>query len=152
MNSKNSQVKPVLWKVQVWIHRCPLESGECEVLLLQTTAERGKLWQPVTGWVDPSEPLAKAAQREAEEETGWRFEGEPHALNLEFDFTGRWGPAREAVFELRAPAAANVSAFSPVLDPSEHMDWKWVDATRALAWVPHESQRQALECLIAKFS
>jgi len=136
------------WKIQVWVYRRS-PCGKLEILLLQTTAERGNYWQPITGWVEPGESLEVAARREAEEETGWSFPSSPLSLDLEFSFKGRWGAAREKAFALEAGLNG---AAEPRLDSSEHLAWKWIAAAQALSELPFDSQKRALERLIEKFA
>jgi 8-oxo-dGTP pyrophosphatase MutT (NUDIX family) len=126
-------------KVQVWIHCAD------RVLILRTHARRGGFWQPVTGSVDPGEPLEGAALREACEETGLEFLEAPRPLGFSFRFTSRFGPAEEHVFTLVAPESPTRSWPEVRTDPSEHDEARWVLPDEALGLMRFESNRKALE-------
>jgi dATP pyrophosphohydrolase len=132
-------------KVQVWIHRTGPEG--LQVLLLRTTPERKSQWQPVTGSVNSGEALEIAALREAEEETALDFlPASLRPLGLEYVFDGRWGRARETVFAIKSNPSGPQD---PVLDPAEHVDYRWVKAQEALKLLPaFDTQRESLKRLI----
>ena len=134
-------------KVQVWIVN-RTSTGD-RVLLLKVIPKRGGGWHPITGSVEPEEVslpngYAIAARRETEEETGIKSSlGQWVDLNLEFEFDGRWGRAKEHAF------AFILSEYKGkiVLDPSEHLEMKWVPIGSAAGELGFESQRSALEAV-----
>ncbi|MGZ3699103.1 MAG: NUDIX hydrolase, partial [Bdellovibrionota bacterium] len=128
---------------QVWIYA--QERGNLRVLLLKTIPKRGAFWQPVTGGVEPGESFEAAALREAREETGFAFGGQPEDLGYTFEFESQWGAATEETFALQAPGASE-----PTLDPSEHSEYAWMSPEQALERTQFESNREALKKLIQK--
>lgn len=118
------------------------ESPEKKVLLFKVTEKRGGFWQPVTGKVDPGESFLEAALREAEEESGFRFDRTPQYLGLEYEFDGRWGPAVERAFFL---PIYSESPPSPTLDPKEHVEFKWFSPEEALQMVQFPNNREAIK-------
>lgn len=125
-------------KVQVWI----FDAAARKVLLLKLNRKRGGFWQPVTGGVEPREPSALAAAREAFEETG--FQGRPRPTGYRFKFEGRWGPASEIVYALKLKHAAR----APKLDPDEHTQARWVTPTQARRLVKFDSNRKGLQAAL----
>lgn len=139
---------PPKLKVQVWIYR-EKAPGALEVLLLLLKPERGGFWQPVTGGVEKGEKLSEAALREAQEETGLDYDHDPVSLNYQFRF---YSPkfereCEEHAFALAAPASGKVT-----IDPHEHVDFKWVVATEAVAQLKHPSNAEALKLLLTRKS
>jgi 8-oxo-dGTP pyrophosphatase MutT (NUDIX family) len=117
-------------------------SSEKKVLLFRVTEARGGFWQPVTGKVEDGESFAAGALREAEEETGLRFERQPQYLGLEYEFAGRWGPAVERAFFLPIYSA---ELPRPTLDPKEHVELEWVTPEEALRRVKFPKNREAIQ-------
>ncbi len=111
-------------------------------LLLKRLTARGGDYQPVTGGVEPNEPVLLGAQREVFEETGFRAEdGSWEQLEAINDFESPWGPAREYnfLFSLKNTASCEVK-----LDSSEHMDFLWTrDAALVNRELIHPPQRKA---------
>ena len=133
-------------KVQVWIYSRD-SRGEVHVLLLKTISERGGFWQPVTGGVEEGESPDAAASREAVEETGLPFKGDPKALNYEFSFDGRWGKARESVYAYELPKDAH-EKLKPRIDPTEHTAYRWLPASQADALLRFDSNKEGLRRLL----
>lgn len=117
-------------------------SPEKRVLIFKVTEARGGFWQPVTGKVEAGESFAEGALREAEEETGFRFERQPQYLGLEYEFDGRWGPVVEQAFFLPIHAPAPPS---PTLDPKEHVAFAWVTPEEALKRVKFPNNQEAIK-------
>jgi 8-oxo-dGTP pyrophosphatase MutT (NUDIX family) len=113
------------------------------ILVLKLTEKRGAFWQPVTGGVEEGETFAQAALREAEEETGLKFERQPQYLGLEYEFEGQHGPAVERAFFL--PVYGGEKPPTPRLDPREHTEYRWVLPREAAALVKYPANRQAIE-------
>lgn len=118
------------------------ESPEKRVLLLRVRDDRGGFWQPVTGSMDPGETYAETALREAEEESGFRFERQPQYLGLEYEYQGRWGPAVERAFFL--PIYGGAKPPTPTLDPKEHQEFRWVSPEEALRLVQFPHNQEAI--------
>ena len=137
-----NEPKRIQRKVQVWI--VSEDAGEDRVLLLRTGPDRGSYWQPVTGSVEEGESDADAALREAAEETGIRFQGEPQAIGYEFDYNGRWGLAHEVCYVLTVEGCPEVR-----IDPKEHVRSRWVDLHEAMGMLHFETNREALDRLLA---
>ena len=131
-------------KVQVWmIHRD-------SVLLLKVVKDRGGGWHPITANVDTGEELLACAHREVLEATGVRPDaGTWPPIDFKFEYEGRWGRAREHVFALvlsDRPSKIRI-------DPSEHVDQKWVkieDATDALGFEPQKQALEKVKCTLLK--
>ena len=115
-----------------------------KVLLLKLIPARGGFWQSVTGRVDPGEDFLDAAAREAQEETGLRFDRQPQFLGLEYEFVGKENvPMRERCFWL--PIVGGDEPPTPTIDPSEHTEFRWVDPAEAVALVKFPGNKQAIE-------
>jgi 8-oxo-dGTP pyrophosphatase MutT (NUDIX family) len=118
------------------------QSAEKMVLVFRLTEARGGFWQSVTGKVEAGESFLEGALREAEEETGFRFERAPQYLGLEYEFDGRWGPAVERAFFLPIYAAQPPT---PTLDPKEHVEFRWVAPEEALKLVKFPNNQEAIK-------
>ena len=132
-------------KVQVWIHAAQ------SVLMLRLISDRGGYWQPVTGWLDPGESLEAAAKREAFEETGLQFTGEPRSLKYDFRYVGKWGNAHEFGYELEAALAPNGDLPKVTIDPKEHVEYEWMPLKKAMSLLKHPAHQQCLS-LLAKLT
>jgi lipoyl(octanoyl) transferase len=116
------------------------------VLLLRRTPERGGIWQPVTGRLEPGEPPERAAGRELLEETGAGAPVEPlgyeHDFALEPPMAVRFGGGlklvRETAFRAMLP-----EGFSPRLS-GEHAEWAWFQPAEAESLLPYPGLRKAL--------
>ena len=131
-------------KVQVWI-----VSAEKRILLLQTTAERGGYWQPVTGGVESGESHLEAAIREANEETGMTRDllRGCRALGAECVFDGRWGQAHEVCFGIVLPALPDGRDPVVLWDPREHQGARWVSVSEVESLLTFESNRMGFIAL-----
>lgn len=139
-----------VWKrpesVLVVVHA---EDGQ--VLLLQR-ADDPEFWQSVTGSLERGESPAQAAQRELREETGLvRAPRDLQTTNV-FEIRGRWRERyapevthnREHVFAVCLPGPVDV-----ILDPAEHLDWRWLPAQSALTQAASSTNRAAIRQLSA---
>jgi 8-oxo-dGTP pyrophosphatase MutT (NUDIX family) len=143
-----------LRKIHTWIRHLNAE-GVLQVLLFKTVADRGSQWQPVCGWVEDGETPAKAALREAWEETGLTFPAgvEAQPVGYSFEFTSRWTGEHAnplvldegfslSLSEERLPRIPNIS-----LDPEEHVAARWYTYEKAMELLFHESHKNSLKTL-----
>lgn len=110
-------------KVQVVIFT-KNDAGVKSFLLLKTNERRGLFWQSVTGSVEKDEDFEQAAFREVEEETNCKKQNVIKHLDLDmdFEFDDQWNDhVHEKVFAFEVDAN-----FELRLDPSEHIESKWV--------------------------
>lgn len=136
-------------KVQVWIYQ---RHREPRVLIFKTTPKRGDFWQPVTGGVEAGETYAEAALREAREESGHEFGGAPEDLEHSFEFDGQWGAAEECAFALNwMPDEGGAPPIAKV-DPTEHVEYRWVSLPEAAELIRFDSNRAALHRLAARLT
>jgi 8-oxo-dGTP pyrophosphatase MutT (NUDIX family) len=128
-------------KVQVIVYaRAP----RIEVLLLRRPADRGSIWQPVTGKVEPEDTdIIAAARRELFEETGILNVGALDDLDCEFRFTKEGAEVREHA------VAAEVEAACPVALSGEHVDSAWLPPSAALARLSWDTHREGLRRALA---
>jgi len=129
-------------KVQSIIFICNQEN-EKQFLLLQMNERRKFFWQNVTGSVDDGEDFEAAALREAVEETKLTPDNIERIIptTIEYKFTDQWQKnVTEKVFFIQCKNIWDV-----VLDPSEHVSFKWVDQNEIKKDSVHfESNYQAL--------
>ena len=115
-----------------------------KVLVLRLIPRRGGFWQPVTGKVEEGETYAEGALREAEEESGLKFERFPQYLGLESTFPGRDGyTVKERAFFL--PLFGGKEPPAPTLDGKEHDAYEWLAPAEAAARVKWPGNRAAIE-------
>jgi 8-oxo-dGTP pyrophosphatase MutT (NUDIX family) len=131
-------------KALVWIVR--QGSSGAEVLLLQRPQRRGGGLHPVTGKVEDREPVAAAAAREVEEETG--LTGELVDLGYFHEYVSAGGKRfREHAFLLRVPPPARAIELS-----DEHEAFAWVPPDEARASVSWPAHREALERALSRLA
>ena len=138
-------VAPSIRLIQVLAH-----DGNGRVLLLHRKPERGNVWQPVTGSIEPGESPDACARRELFEETGQRDAVEPVGLHQSFMIESQYLAARYP-----APIVADQMAFAARLDPNavihldadEHDDHGWFDFAEAYDKIRWTDDREALEHL-----
>ncbi len=118
--------------------------GEKKVLVLKLIPGRKGFWQPVTGKVEEGETFEEGALREAEEESGLRFERRPQYLGLETSFPGRDGKTvRERAFFL--PVFGGSEPPEPTLDGKEHDAYEWLSPADAVSRVKWAGNKAAIE-------
>lgn len=118
--------------------------GEKKVLVFKLIPRRGGFWQPVTGKVEEGESYAEGALREAEEESGLKFERQPQYLGLESRFPGRDGyTVSEKAFFL--PIFGGEEPPTPKLDGKEHDDSEWLSLEDAAGRVKWPGNKAAIE-------
>lgn len=121
-----------------------------EVLLLERTRPAG-FWQSVTGSLEWGEPPAAAAARELQEETGIQAEPRDCHLQNRFPILPAWRARYhpdvtenlEHVFVLALPARCDIR-----LNPQEHSQYEWLDATAAMQRCTSWTNAQAIEQLV----
>jgi dATP pyrophosphohydrolase len=136
-------------QVLVYLHTPPGPGGEILYLLLLRHPDRFGIWQGVTGGQEEGETVADAAAREVREETGFPAQAaevlpfaSPHTFPLEGPFR-RFYPGHDRVTEHRFHLP--VPMRDPVLDPAEHVAFRWCGLAEALDRLHWASNRQALE-------
>jgi len=119
--------------------------GPVRLLVLRRPPERGRIWVPVSGKVDPTDPdLEGALRRELQEETGFTEFARLFPLDWSVPFDGpdgrRW---RLHAFgaELPGPAVPTLSR--------EHEAFEWVDPAIAIERLHYEDNREAVRRLLA---
>ena len=114
-----------------------------ELLLFRRPPARGRIWVPISGKVDPSDPdLEAAVRRELREETGLARAGPLRPLDWHVRFRADNGE----VWRLHAYAVKVDRGFVPTLSP-EHEAFEWVDTPEALRRLHYEDNRGAVERL-----
>lgn len=115
-----------------------------ELLLFRRPPERGRIWVPVSGKVEPTDPdFPSALSRELEEETGLSV-GEDRLIDLEWAVPFRVDSGE--VWRLHAYAVKVPRSFLPRLS-SEHEAFDWVPAEEAVRRLHFEDNRAAVERL-----
>jgi lipoyl(octanoyl) transferase len=117
-------------------------------LILRRPPDRGRIWVPVSGKVDPADPSLEAAlRRELAEETGFHEFVSITDLAWHVRFEGPDGrPWRLHAYgvELSKLAAPRLSA--------EHEAFEWVDGDEAERRLHYEDNRAAVRLVRRRFS
>lgn len=131
-------------------------TGGLDVLLLERADFPG-YWQSVTGSSEPGEPIAQTALRELREETGldaasfggvvdWKL---TNRYEIFEQWRHRYAPGTthntEHVFGLQVPHAVPV-----LLNPREHLQYRWLPCKNAAALCFSSSNREAILTLPAR--
>jgi 8-oxo-dGTP pyrophosphatase MutT (NUDIX family) len=130
----------IIRKVQVIVYcRAP----EIQVLLLQRPPDRGSIWQPVTGKMEPDDRnFMHSAARELEEETGITDVLHFVETGVEFHFEAGEAEVREHL------VGAEVERCHSVTLSDEHVAYAWLpplEASERLAW---ETNREGLQVVL----
>jgi 8-oxo-dGTP pyrophosphatase MutT (NUDIX family) len=138
------------YQVLVYIRRHPTPHTT-EYLLLKRCAARGGFWQGVTGGLEAGESLEQAARREVWEETGYQRFIRFVPLDVRYRYPldrPKWGhlyaPDVEMIDEECFGAEIDLDQGDPVLDPSEHDEYCWLDVQQALAQLIWPENQEAL--------
>jgi lipoyl(octanoyl) transferase len=116
-----------------------------ELLIFQRPPERGSIWVPISGKVDPTDASFDAAlARELEEETGLRDPLRVDPLDWHVPFRADTGE----VWRLHAYAVQIPRTFRPRLSP-EHVAFEWVDLATAERRLDYPDNREAVAILRA---
>ena len=119
-----------------------------ELLLFRRPPARGRIWVPVSGKVEPSDPDFEAAvRRELAEETGLI---EPRRL-VALDWEVTFPMDRGETWRLHAYAAEIERDFSPRLSP-EHDLAEWVTVDEARRRLHYADNRAAVDRLVERLA
>ena len=122
-------------------HREPLE-----ILLFRRRPARGRIWVPIQGKVEDSDPnLTAALRRELAEETGFRRFRSVSPLHWVVRFRGLNGK----LWRLHAFAVELPGRRSPRLN-EEHDRFEWLDPREALRRLHYPDNRAALRRLVRR--
>ena len=114
------------------------------ILILRRPPERGGIWVPVSGKVDPSDSdFASALRREIVEETGITHWRRLFPLRWEVPFEGPEGRR----WRLHAFGVELEEMSSPTLS-QEHDAHAWVDASEAVRRLHYEDNKEAIRKLL----
>jgi len=137
--------------IQVLVYPVRLMRNEQRYLLLRRLPGRGGFWQGVTGGLEESEDVTTAAKRELVEETGFAmFSLEQTGYSYSF-------PVDEPYRHLYEAGVREITEYvfvariddqrEPVLDPGEHVEYRWLSVSQALELLAYPENKQALrEC------
>ena len=124
-------------KVQEHLHRTDPDTGRELFLVLRRPADRGGIWQSITGNVDPGEDLAVCAVREVWEETGIQQVDDCRAVH-EYDFVKDGRVFHETVY------VARVSGTEVRLS-GEHTEARWLPYDEARALIHYDGIKSGLD-------
>jgi len=111
-----------------------------ELLLFRRPPTRGRIWVPVSGKVDPSDPdLVAALRREVAEETGL---ANPRRI-VPLDWHVRFRADSGAIWRLHAYGVEVDRGFVPRLS-GEHEASEWVDPEEAVRRLHYEDNRSVV--------
>jgi len=116
-----------------------------EILVFRRPPARGRIWVPISGKVDPSDPdFESAMRREVREETGLL-----HPLRLVYlDWHVPFRADNGETWRLHAFALEVDRSFVPTLS-SEHDAFEWVPAAEAVRRLHFEDNRAAVGRLLS---
>jgi len=116
------------------------------LLLFRRPPERGRIWVPVSGKVDPSDTgLEPALRREIAEETGLSVAGPLLPLDWHVKFRADNGE----IWRLHAYGVEVPRTFVPRLS-AEHEAAEWVDPAEARRRLHYEDNRAAVDRLLER--
>ncbi len=116
------------------------------LLIFRRPPARGRIWVPVSGKVEPTDPdLEAAVIREVGEETGLRRPNRIEPLDWHVRFRADNGE----VWRLHAYAVEVARSFEPRLS-AEHEASEWVDVEEARRRLHYEDNRNAVGRLVER--
>lgn len=119
------------------------------LLLFRRPPERGGIWVPISGKVEPTDPTFEAAlRRELREETG--LEDARALFPLEWEVTFDAPNAKE-VWRLHAFGVEVPAGWTPTLSP-EHDAFEWVTVSEAVGRLHYGDNREALARLVERLA
>ena len=119
-----------------------------ELLLFRRPPARGRIWVPISGKVEASDPDFEAAlRRELTEETGL---ADPRRL-VALDWHVRFRADNGEVWRLHAFGVEVDRSFAPVLS-AEHEAAEWTTPREAAQRLHFEDNRLAVERLVARLA
>lgn len=122
--------------------------GPLSLLILRRPPERGRIWVPVSGKVDPTDrDDPSALRRELFEETGLAGPYVLRPLDWEVVFDGPQGGR----WRLHAYGVEVGARFVPRLS-AEHQQFDWVSANEAKARLHYEDNRRAIDRLLERIA
>lgn len=119
-----------------------------ELLVLRRPPARGRIWVPVSGKVEPSDPdFEAAARREVAEETGLEDPRSVFALDWHVPFTADNGETwRLHAYGFEAP-----QGFEPTIG-AEHDAFEWVPPEEALRRLHFPDNQEAVRRLLQRIA
>jgi 8-oxo-dGTP pyrophosphatase MutT (NUDIX family) len=118
------------------------------LLLFRRPPERGSIWVPISGKVDPTDvDYPSALRRELEEETGLLFRD---AL-IDLDWHPTWTTDRGETWRLHAYGVPIARTFAPRLS-REHSAFEWVEPSEAVVRLHYADNRDAVRRLVMRLA
>jgi len=121
-----------------------------EILLLQRS-DNPLYWQSITGALEADELPISAAHRELFEETGLQLSLVDHQKSTQYPIAKEWlsrYPTWATVNTEHLFSACVESPMDIKLDPGEHLDARWVNASEAVALVFSQTNREAIQSIV----
>lgn len=128
-------------KIQVHIYCIFPDSGIRRFLILRKPNSRGGFWQPVTGNVEPDEPLEECVRREVAEETGIQSLEQLDRIG-EFQFAKNGQQFTESIFVAKGPVCE-------IHLSSEHIEHRWEPYETARELIHYGSNKEGLDKAVA---
>ncbi len=119
------------------------------LLLFRRPPQRGRIWVPVSGKVEPDDPSFEAAlRRELTEETGLEHPRRVIPLDWEVVFDA---PEGKETWRLHAFGVEVDAGWTPTLS-AEHEAFEWVTASEAIGRLHYGDNREAVSRLVERLN